>query len=382
VSLGDSPFDPRSGARPAILAGRESVLDAASAQREALVTGLPGQPLVITGRMGSGRSVMGDELARAAKRAGWAPAVITITRTNTLVHEIARGVAAMLLRRLAVDDSDRNAGPLLATTRSFAAAYGLDLPLDLDSSASRSWSGDLAEDVTYLFRLLGGAGASAGSGYMLVIDDIDAGTSTGASECLAAATDIARAGMPLLVAFSGLPGTAALLGSRLVETPLTPFGPAELTQAVAEPAQRLGAEFPVQSIVSIGRRTGGHPQFVQAMAQAAWEVATESVITPHDVEVGSVVAEQRMKADLFDPVLATLTQADRRFLKAMADVGTRPTLEMMSRRLGDASHFDPQSSELVGIRDTLLDRRVIYELTGGALDFSMPMFDRYIGLPR
>jgi hypothetical protein len=338
------------------------VLEAAAAQREALITGSTGQPLVITGRRGTGRSVMGDELARAAKRAGWAPAVITITATNNLIHEVARGVAAMLLRRLSVDDSDRNAVPLLETTRSFAAAYGLDLPLDVESSASRSWSGDVADDVTYLFRLLGGAGASAGTGYMLVIDDVDVGNSTGASECLAAATDIARAGMPLLVAFSGLPGTATLLGSRLTETPLLPLGPAELTP--------------------IGRRSDGHPQFVQALARAAWEVAETSVITPDNVAAGSVIAEQRMKAELFDPVLSKLTQADRRFLTAMANVGDRPTLEVMSRKLGDPNHFDPSASELVGIRDTLLERRVIYELTGGALDFAMPMFDRYIKLPR
>jgi hypothetical protein len=379
VSLGDCPFVARQGARPAALAGRNDILDTVAEQRVSLANGTGAQPQVITGRVGSGRTAVGDEIARVASRAGWAPATISITPSNDVIHEIARGTAAMLLRRLATDREDAQAAALLSTTRSFAAAYGLDLPLDVESAASREWTDDPTEDLGYLFRLLGGAGSKAGAGYLLVIDDIDLATTGGGAECLAAASDVARASMPMLVVFTGLPGTARLLGSSITERELGPLGPAEVFEAIAEPARRRGVDIPAQSIASIGRRTGGYPFFVQALAAAAWEQASSSQITPNDVEAGSIIAERTMMADFFGPVLNALTSGERRFLRAMADVGANPTLEMMSRRLGDANRFNPDSSELVGIRDELLRRRVIYELPGNAFAYAMPLFDRYVG---
>jgi hypothetical protein len=198
-----------------MLAGRDAALDAVSVQRVVLSARTKGHPLLITGRVGSGRTAVGDEIARVGSRAGWSPAVITITPHNVVVHEIARGVAAMLLRRLAVDSNDQHAANLVGVTRAFAAAYDLHLPLDVEAASPKSWTGDPVDDITYLFRLLGDAGAASGTGYLLVVDDIDLARSAGASESIAAAIDVTHAGLPMLTIFTGLPGTAALTGVSL-----------------------------------------------------------------------------------------------------------------------------------------------------------------------
>ena len=111
--------------------------------------------------------------------------------------------------------------------------------------------------------------------------------------------------------------------------------------------------------------------------RAAWEAATGPIITPDDVEAGSHAAEVAMMTEFFGPVLDELSPPERRFLRAMADVGANPTFALMSRRLGDTDRFDRSRSSLAQIRDALLDRRVIYQV-GDTLHYALPYFERYV----
>ena len=380
VSLGDCPYVALPGARPPVLAGRADVLAAVATQRDALAAAKAAYPVALTGRYGSGRTAAGDEIARAAARAGWAPAVIAIEPSTIVVHEIARGVAAMVLRRLAVEATDRAASALLATTRSFATAHHLELPLDVPPAVSPKWTGDVAADLEALFRQVGEAGAKAHRGYLLVIDDSDLAPGNGCAAAAAAASCVARAGLPLLTVFTGLPGTASMLGAALRDVAIRSLSPAEVNEAVAGPAHKLGVDVPPATIASIGRRSGGHPYFVQALARAAWEAADASPITAADVETGSLAAERELMTHFFGPVLDGLSSGERRFLRSMAEV-EHPTFEAISRLLGDANRFDPSSSQLAGVRDSLLERRVVFE-ANGALEYALPFFDRYVTATR
>ncbi|MEZ5255598.1 MAG: hypothetical protein R2705_01485 [Ilumatobacteraceae bacterium] len=68
---------------------------------------------------------------------------------------------------------------------------------------------------------------------------------------------------------AGLPGTVPASFANLAE--LGPLTPPEVHEALAAPAEPLGVHIPPETVAAIGRRTGGHPYFVQAFAAAAWD---------------------------------------------------------------------------------------------------------------
>ncbi len=373
VDLARCPFVASPGVRPPRFAGRGAILAALDDSIAALSRSESTTCTGWLGRVGSGRTSLLHEAARTAARHGWAAAVVGLDGTEPIEHELARGVAAAIVRLGRRHPDEPKLVELLGVARAYASANGLDLPIETPMPEI-SWPGNRTSDAGALFERVADGLASIGAGCFLAVDDLD--RSPDGAEILAAAAQLASAGRRFLMAVTGLPGT---IDVRLAEIgSVGPLSPPEVHEALAAPAAELGVTIGPDTIAAIGRRTDGHPLFVQAFARAAWNVAEDDRITPDDVAAVTMGVERELRASYFSPVLDGLTSTELRFVRAVADADQRDDFVAIARRLGDAVRFDPATSRLAPIRDALVDRRVLFTDAGGELCFALPYLERYV----
>lgn len=375
VQEASCPFVAAPGAKPPRLAGRSAVLDVLGDHLDAVHAGTGARVQAWTGRVGSGRTVLAHEAAKRAAQQGWAPAIVTVQRGTALEHDLARGAAAALLHRGRRHPEEHLLGELLGVVRSYAEAHGLELPLE-PAAADISWSGERYADAGMMLERLATALRGVGAGLFLVFDDLDHAEPAARRDLLTAAAELTGAGSAFSMVASALPGS--LPDELVVTTAIGPLTPPELFDAVSWPAAELGVEVAHDTIAAIGRRTAGHPYFVQAFAREAWITAAGQRITPDDVAAVALPVERALKASFFAPVLDGLSPAEVRFVRAVADAGSAPTFAEVANRLGDPVRFDPATSRLAPVRDELLARGVLCRLEGDRLQFALPLFERYV----
>jgi len=375
VHTDSCPFVASPGARPPRLAGRAPLLDALGDRIAALQRGEPARPLAWLGRVGEGRTAVLHEAAKRAAAQGWAPAIATVTREVPLEHELARGIAAAVLHHGRKHPDEPKLVELLGVARAYAAAHDLDLPLEAPM-AEISWPGTRLGDAGALFERVADGLRSIGSGCFLALDDADHADREVCRDVIAAAGQLAGAGRAFLLVVTGLPGT---MPAELTEqTVLGPLTPPDVLDALSWPAAERGIEIRHDTVAAIGRRTQGHPYFVQAFAKAAWAHSDQHRVTPDDITAVALDVERDLRASFFAPVLDGLSSSELRFVRAVADAGRRATFAEVANRLGDPVRFDPATSRLAPIRDDLLARGVLYVGEGEVLEFALPYLERYV----
>ena len=382
MSTETCPFTP--GSRPPVLAGRGAELAGLNAHLQALKSGLPSSCVVLTGQTGIGRTTLLREFARSASSQQWSPAIVTLSPTDDIGQQLARGLAtaALHLRHHREDASSTNA--LLRSAHSFGLAYGVDLPVGSESTgADRGWSGNLGDDISVVFEEVGTLCRQLGSGLVLIFDDAPGSVVDQLSVLVTGAANAAQSGLPVMVVVSGLISLPRLLAEHgLPEAGidvmrLLPLDPDDVAEAVLEPARRTGRAFTLEGIESFVRRCRGLPMFAQLLARESW-LASEGPITDHDVATGANVVERSLVTTVYEPAHRVLSPAHRRFLQALSEEGGSATFDTLRRRLGDTNRFDPNASGLVSLRDDLIARNVLASADGQLFEFTLAGFGRYI----
>lgn len=369
------PFVAAPGARPPRLAGRTEVLDALSAQLVALRQREPGRVQAWLGQVGSGRTVLAHEAAKRAASDGWAPAIVSVGHGGRLEHDVARGMAAAVLHHGRRHPDETVLAGLLGVVRAYAEAHDMDLPLEL-AAAEISWPGTRHADVGVLMERLADGMERVGAGVLLVLDNVDGADADARRDVLTAAAELMAGGRALALVVTGLPGSVPPELAQI--RPIGPLSPPELFDAVAWPAAEKGVQVGHEAIAAIGRRTSGHPFFVQAFAREAWLTAVGTAITPDDVAAVALPVERALKRSFFAPVLDGLSPTELRFVRAVADAAPAATFAEVARRLGDPVRFDPATSRLAPVRDELLARGVLSSPDGELLEFALPYFEQYV----
>lgn len=372
------------GSRPPVLAGRANELELLKERLAALRDGRPSSCVLVVGQIGNGRTTLVREFARSAADAGWSPAIVTLSASDDLGQQVARGLAtaALHLRQHRHDPSSTNA--LLRAAHSFGLAYGVDLPVGADAVGPEiGWSGRLHDDVAVVLEEVGTLCRQLESGLVLIFDDAPGSVADELTVLVSAAANAAQAGLPVMVVVTGLASLPRLLADRWVaevgvETVVvSQLGPDDIAEAVVEPARRSGRPFTLDGLESFVRRCRGLPTFAQLLARHAW-LASEGPITEHDVAIGAAAVERHLVTSVYEPIHRALSPAHRRFLQALSEEGGTASFETIRRRLGDTNRFDPNASGLVAMRDDLFARDVLASPDGQTLEFTLAGFDRYI----
>ncbi len=302
-------------------------------------------------------------------------AVISAAPGVRLEHDLARGVAAALLRLQQRLPGEVRLAELLGVTRAYAGQHLLELPVD-GPPAEVSWPGStLADAGALLERVADGLGV-IGSGCLLVFDDLDVADRSAAADVLAAGGLLAGAAKPLVMCATGLPGAVPTTGCDV--SAIGALDPPAVLDALAGPAVELGVVVGRDTVAAIGRRTGGYPLYVQSFAAHAWARLDGAALLPTHVAAGAATAEAELRAEVFEPALAGCGGPRLAFCRALARLGGRGTVEQVATELAASTGGTSAAGDVVASSDALLDARVLCTDDAEHLAFAVPLLERYV----
>ena len=169
-------------------------------------------------------------------------------------------------------------------------------------------------------------------------------------------------------------GRAKSYAERLFEfTEIGSLSPEDARLAIAKPAKDEGVEIESDALDAIVDQTQGHPYFLQEWGKHVWDVAEGSPITVATVEVASHQTIAELDESFFRVRFDRLTPAEKRYLRAMAQLGAGP------HRSGDiADVMGRRVTSLAPTRSQLINKGMVWSPSHGDTAFTVPMFDEFM----
>ena len=179
------------------------------------------------------------------------------------------------------------------------------------------------------------------------------------------------AGLPQLV---GQTGRARSYAERLFEfVSIHRLDAAAAKAALCVPAKKEGVDFSDGAIEVILGHTLGYPYFLQEWGRHSWNVAGASPIGHDDARRATHEAVAELDAGFFQVRFDRLTPAERRYLRAMAELGAGP------HRSGDiADQMGRKVTGVAPIRNALIGKGMLYSPAHGDTAFTVPLFDGFM----
>ena len=127
------------------------------------------------------------------------------------------------------------------------------------------------------------------------------------------------------------------------------------------------------AVDAICEQTQGYPYFLQEWGKHSWDAAEASPITQDDVAAATRSALAELDASFFRVRFDRLTPAEKRYLRAMATLGTGPH---RSGDVADALHV--KVSSVAPTRNSLIAKGMLYSPAHGDTAFTVPLFDAFM----
>ena len=120
-------------------------------------------------------------------------------------------------------------------------------------------------------------------------------------------------------------------------------------------------------------RTKGYTYFLQEWGKHSWQCASGNVITQQDAIEATDLAISELDSSFFRVRLERLTPSEKKYLRAMAELGPGP------HRSGDVAQLLNKEVQAFGsVRATLIGKGMIYSPSHGDTSFTVPLFDDYM----
>ena len=189
-----------------------------------------------------------------------------------------------------------------------------------------------------------------------------------------------QARLPITLVGAGLPqllgrmGRAKSYAERLFRfEPLGPLDSDSVAAALRIPVEDEGERITTAAIAAIQFATEGYPYFLQEWGRQSWDVADRSPIDHHDVVAASAAALAQLDASFFRVRFDRLTPKEKEYLRAMATLGPGP------HRSGEiALQLGKQVNSVGPVRNSLIQKGMIFSPDHGGTAFTVPMFDAYM----
>jgi hypothetical protein len=380
-----NPFAPGAGAPPPELAGRDELREKVRVAVERVRRGLPARSVLMVGLRGVGKTVLLDRMRDDAETLGIHTIRIEAPERRSLPALLAPELRTALLRMSRIEAAKSAAQRGLRALAGFAKAlkvkFGdIEVGIDLEPEPGLADNGDLEHDLPALMEAAGVAAHAADTALILFIDELQYVEENQLAILITALHRCAQRRLPIALVGAGLPqlrgkmGEAKSYAERLFEFPEVGALPeAAATLAIAKPVQDQGIAIAADAVRRIIAYTHGYPYFLQTWGKYAWDIARASPITADDVERASAVAVAELDSSFFRVRLDRLTPSEKRYLRAMAELGPGP------HRSGDiAKRLGVQVTSLGPIRSQLIVKGMIWSPTHGDTAFTVPLFDKFM----
>jgi len=234
--------------------------------------------------------------------------------------------------------------------------------------------------LTDLLQSVGEAAAERGTAVVLFIDELQYVPVEQLAALISALHSANQRQLPITLVAAGLPqllgqmGRAKSYAERLFEfVPIGPLDPEAARQALCIPAEHEGVQFEDAAIGEIINQTEGYPYFLQEWGKHAWSEAEASPITHGDALKATEVALAELDASFFRVRFDRLTPAEKRYMRAMAELGPGP------HRSGEIADFlGKENSAVAPVRNRLIGKGMVYSPAHGDTAFTVPLFDSFM----
>ncbi len=384
VQKRENPYTPGAGRKPPNLAGRDRDLEGFQALIERLAAGGYERSLIYSGLRGVGKTVLLMELDVLATEAGWATTDVQEVGSQPDFRVTFARMAARLLREMSrkhriKDRVDRALGVVKAF--SVAVPASVQLKLDVQAATGVADSGDPEQDLTDLVREIGEVARITGAGALFLIDEMHNLDAPSLAAICIAFQAISRNALPVAMVGAGLPDLQVRLMSakpyadRLFSYhELGRLSAAAARSALIAPAATRGVSYEEPAALRVVHESAGYPYFIQEYGLELWNHAETSPITSADVDAVREIVTDTLARNFFATRLQLATDAEQRYLAAMASLREPPY------RSAEVAHaYGAKDQRGVSIhRDGLIQKGLIWAPRRGQLDFTVPLFAEYL----
>jgi hypothetical protein len=375
-----NPFNPGSGVRPPELVGRDGEIDAFDllvARSKSNTVGDRG--MVLSGLRGVGKTVLLNVFAEHARRNDW----LVIQLEAQPGDAGKKATRAKLARELELGARRLRGKPAWSFLQNALASIGnISASLGVTGvSASvttkqqgRADSGNLDIDLEELVEDVSLAMRKARAGFGLFIDEMQDLDEELLTVLLSVQHLAGQRGWPFYIIGAGLPNLpgkiseARTYGERLfLYRSIGQVNEEAASEALALPISRLGASLAPDALSLLLSAANGYPFFLQVYGRSVWEAASGKVISAEDAQVAVRLGTSDLDHGFFEARWQRATNAERLYLRAMAQDGDSPSSTgEIADRLGKST------TKLAVIRSRLIAKGVVYAPEYGSIQFTVP----------
>ncbi len=380
-----NPYAPGAGSPPPELAGRDELLERAAVALDRIRAGLAAKSLLMVGLRGVGKTVLLNRIRNDADGRGFTTIFIEAPERRSLPAMLAPPLRVALLKLDRVAAGGNLAKRALRTLGGFVDAmkvkFGdVEFGIDLGTEPGVADTGDLQSDLADLLATVAEAARERKTALVLFVDELQYVEEDQLAALITALHRCAQLSLPVTLVGAGLPqlvgqsGRAKSYAERLFEFPeIGPLSPDAARRALQAPAQRHGVDYTDDALAEILRQTQAYPYFLQEWGKHCWACAQASPITRGDVDAATTLAIAELDASFFRVRFDRLTPAEKRYLRAMAELGPGP------HRSGDiAEQMGARVQSMAPVRAALIAKGMIYSPAHGDTGFTVPLFDQYM----
>lgn len=361
------------------------MIEATSIALDRMKNGLVARSLMLVGLRGVGKTVLLNRLHNNAESNGFATVMLEAPEQRSLPALLVPSMRAVLLKLDRMAAAGQLAKRALRALGGFVQAMkvkfnDIEFGVDLGIEPGVADTGDLDADLISLFQVVGEAARENHTVLVLFVDELQYVPEEQLAALITALHRCAQRQLPVTLIGAGLPqlqgqmGRAKSYAERLFEfTPVKQLPDTAARQAITAPAQRSGVAYEEPALQEILRQTEGYPYFLQEWGKHSWTCAQNSPITLADVNTATTQALAELDASFFRVRLDRLTPSEKRYLRAMAQLGPGP------HRSGDIANALGRAVQTVApTRAKLIEKGMVYSPAHGDTGFTVPLFDAYM----
>ncbi len=256
----------------------------------------------------------------------------------------------------------------------------IEVSTDFEPERGLADSGDLDTDLTELLTSVGSAAREYSTAVVLFVDELQYVPEDQLASLIRALHSASQRQLPITMLAAGLPqligqmGRAKSYAERLFEfVEIDRLNEVAARAALVVPAKKEGVRFAENAIDEILAQTQGYPYFLQEWGRHSWNVAESSPIQPADARHATKLALAELDAGFFRVRFDRLTPTEKRYLRAMAELGPGP------HRSGDiAEQLQKKVTTVAPVRNGLIAKGMIYSPAHGDTAFTVPLFDGFM----
>jgi AAA+ ATPase superfamily predicted ATPase len=380
-----NPYAPVAVYPPPELAGRDEIIERAAIALDRIRDRRAARSVILYGLRGVGKTVLLNKIRLDAEARRIATVWIEAPEERSLPSILVPAVRASLLKLSRGETIRAGLASALKALGSFAKALkfkyeDIEVGLDFEFERGIADSGDLEMDLADLFTAVGDAAVERQTAVVLFIDELQYVPEEQLAALISALHRVSQNQLPITMIAAGLPqlvgqtGRAKSYAERLFEfVPIDRLEVDAARAALCKPAEREGVRFTEEAVAEILDRTKGYPYFLQEWGKHSWDIADTSPVERSDAEGATAAALADLDASFFRVRFDRLTPAEKRYMRAMADLGPGP------HRSGDiAERLGKKVSTVAPLRNSLITKGMIYSPAHGDTAFTVPLFDGFM----